>query len=148
MQSLLFGTLVFVIEVPLVYLRQHCVDKVDCNIYFFVHEALYVCGAASAIRPGPLQRAGAFIPGGKGKHEARQAVFLTPTNHFGDDFEEEKSDDDSTIPQKASYVTRWRHNQDALYWVRLQRAQDQRSEFWQMKSFPIMTDTKNTRRLH
>ena len=42
MQSVLLGTLVFVLEVVPVNLRQHFVNKVDCDTYFFVHAALYV----------------------------------------------------------------------------------------------------------
>ena len=59
----------------------------------------------------------------------------------GNDPEEETPHDDHAIPQKASYVTRWKRKQDAVYWVRLQRAQDQGLEFWQTKSFAIMTYT-------
>ena len=48
------------------------------------------------------------IPVGKEKDKARQAVFLTPTNPFEDDPEEEELRDDFTVPQKASYVTKWK----------------------------------------
>ena len=78
-----------------------------------------------------------LIPGGKEKDKARQAVFLTPTNPFGDDPEEEEPHDDFTVQQKASYVTKY--CQKAVYWVRLSKAQDQGLEFWQTKSFAIMT---------
>ena len=36
-------------------------------------------------------------------------------------------------------VTRCKHDQDAVYWTRLSKAQDQELEFWQTKSFAIMT---------
>ena len=51
----------------------------------------------------------------------------------------EEPHDDFTVPQKASYVTNWKDNQSAVYWVRLSEAQDQGLEFWQTKSFAIMT---------
>ena len=75
-----------------------------------------------------------FITGGK----ARQAVFLTPLNPFGKDPEEEKRHSDYTVLQKAPCETKWKRNQDAVYWVRLKEAQDQRLESWQTKSFAIV----------
>ena len=80
-----------------------------------------------------------LIPGGKEKDKARRAVFLTPTNPFGDDPEEERPHDDFTVPQKAPHVTKWKYDQNAVCWVRLSKAQDQGLEFWQTKSFAIMT---------
>ena len=76
--------------------------------------------------------------GGKEEDKARHAVFLTPTNLSGDVLEEEKPDDDFTVPQKAPHVTKWKYDQNAVYWVRLSKAQDQGLEFWQTKSFAIM----------
>ena len=37
------------------------------------------------------------------------------------------------------YVTRWKHDQDAVHWIRLSTAKDQGLEFWQTKPFAIMT---------
>ena len=79
-----------------------------------------------------------LIPGGKEKEKTRQAVFLTPTNPLGNDPEEEPHDD-YTVPQKILYVTRWKHDKNAENCVRLSKAQDQGLEFWQTKSFAIMT---------
>ena len=76
--------------------------------------------------------------GGKEEDKARHAVFLTPTNLSGDVLEEEKPDDDFTVPQKAPHVTKWKYDQNAVFWVRLSKAQDQGLEFWQTKSFAIM----------
>ena len=78
-------------------------------------------------------------PRGKEKDKARQAVFLTPTNPFGNDPEEEEPHDDYTGPQKVPYATRWKPDQDAVYWIRLSKAQDQGLKFWQTRSFAIMT---------
>ena len=79
-----------------------------------------------------------LIQGGKEKGKDRQAVFLTPTNHFGNDREEEPHND-YTVPQKVLFVTRWKDDQNAVYCVRLSKAQDQGLEFWQTKAFAIMT---------
>ena len=43
------------------------------------------------------------------------------------------------IPQKVHYNTYWKHNQDAEYWTKWFRAQDQGLQFWQTKSFAIIT---------
>ena len=75
---------------------------------------------------------GGLITGGTEKDKAGQAVFLTPTKPFGDDPEEEEPHDDFTVPQKASYVTKWKYDQNAVYWVRLSKA-------LQTKSIAIMT---------
>ena len=83
----------------------------------------------------PLLGNGLF-PGGK---EKDRAVFQIPTNLFGNDPEEEEPPDDYTVPQKVPYVTRWKHDQDAAYLIRLSKAQDRGLEFWQTKSFAIMT---------
>ena len=66
-----------------------------------------------------------LIPGGKEKDKACQAFFLTPTNLFGNDPEEEEPHDEYTVPQKVPFVTRWKHDQNAVFWVRLSKAQDQ-----------------------
>ena len=52
--------------------------------------------------------------------------------------DEEKRHDDYTVPQKVHYKTFWKHNQDAVHWVRLSKAQDQGARFWQTKSFATM----------
>ena len=41
------------------------------------------------------------------------------------DPDEEKPHDDNPVLQKVHYKTRWKHNQDAVYWIKLSRAQDQ-----------------------
>ena len=69
------------------------------------------------------------------------SVFLTPTNPIGDDPEEEEPHDDFTVPHKAAYATKWKYDQNAVYWIRLSKAQNQGLEFWQTKSFAIITCT-------
>ena len=44
-----------------------------------------------------------------------------------------------TVPQKVHNTTHWKHNQDAVHWIKLSRAQDQGVQFWQTKSFAIIT---------
>ena len=53
--------------------------------------------------------------------------------------EEEELHDDFTVPQTASYVVKWKYDQNASKWARLSKAQDQGLKFWQTKSFAIMT---------
>ena len=36
-------------------------------------------------------------------------------------------------------VSKWKHDQNAVCWIRCSKAQDQGLEFWQTKSFAIMT---------
>ena len=55
--------------------------------------------------------------GGKENDKARQAVFFTPLNQFGNDTDEEKLHGDHTVPQKVHYQTCWKRNQDAVYWI-------------------------------
>ena len=46
------------------------------------------------VRELPLHIGHGLIPGGKEKDKARQTVFLTPTNPFGNDPEEDEPHDD------------------------------------------------------
>ena len=46
---------------------------------------------------------------------------LTPLNPFGKEPEEEKPQSDYRVLQKAPYETRWKRNQDAVYWVLLEK---------------------------
>ena len=55
-----------------------------------------------------------LIQGGKEKDKDRQAVFLTPTNPFGNDPEEEPHND-YTVPQKVLFVSRWKDDKNAVY---------------------------------
>ena len=82
-----------------------------------------------------------IIPGGKEKDKARQAAFFTPPDPFGNNPDEEKPHDDCTVPQKVHYKINWKHNQDAVCWIKLSRAQDQGLQCWQTKSFAISHDS-------
>ena len=80
-----------------------------------------------------------IIPVGKENDKARQAVFFIPLDPFGKDPDEEKPDDDYTVHQKVHHESFWTRNQDAENWIKLSRAQDQGLQFWQTKSFAIIT---------
>ena len=73
-----------------------------------------------------------LIPGEKQRDRARQTVFFTPLNPFGND-----PDEDAlmvvTVPQKVPYKNRRKRNQDAACWIKLKRAQDQGLQFLQTK---------------
>ena len=76
--------------------------------------------------------------GGHGGDNRRQTVFFTPRNPFGGDSDKEELRDDDTVPQKMHYHSHWKRNQDAVYWVKFSRAQDQGLQFWQTKSHPVI----------
>ena len=50
---------------------------------------------------------------------------------FGNDSEEERDHDDLTVRQKTPCITAWKTTQNAVYWLRLLKAQDLGLEFWQ-----------------
>ena len=79
-----------------------------------------------------------LIAGGKQSKEGRQTIFFTPLNPFGVNPDEEAPSDDFTIPRKVQYHSNWKHDQDAVNWVKLSRAQDQGLRFWQTKSRAII----------
>ena len=60
-------------------------------------------------------------------------MFFSPLNPCGQD-EEEPVHDDMTVPRKFHYCSKWRHDQDAVYWIKLKKAQDLGLQFWQTKS--------------
>ena len=43
------------------------------------------------------------------------------------------------LHRRLPHITRWKHKQNAVYLVRISKAQDQGLEFWQTKPFAIMT---------
>ena len=76
-----------------------------------------------------------LVPGGKESKGGRQTIFFTPLNPFGGDSDEEEEPcDDYTFAQIVHYHSSWKRDQDAVYWVKLSRAQDQELQFWQTKS--------------
>ena len=77
--------------------------------------------------------------GGKESKEGRQSVFFTSLDPFGSDsHEQEEPSEYYSKPRKVYYQSHWRREQDAVYWVRLSRAQDYGWQFWQTKSNAII----------
>ena len=77
--------------------------------------------------------------GGKRRTDGRQTVFFAPLNPMVEnDPEEELPSDDFTKPRKEHYRSKWKHSQDAVYWVNLARAQDKGFQFWQTRSNAIV----------
>ena len=81
-----------------------------------------------------------LIPGEKESDKGRQTVFFTPLNPFGGDSDEEEPRDDCAAQflGKVHCHSHWKRNQDAVYWIKLSRAQDQGLQFWQPKSHAII----------
>ena len=87
---------------------------VDPNLmgYFliFQHWKKYLCHRGRSCDCQSVLECG-WILGGKERDTARQAVFLIPTNPFGNDPEEQRAHEDLTVPQKALYITSWKPTQ-------------------------------------
>ena len=81
-----------------------------------------------------------LIPGRKESDKALHAVFVTPLNPFGENPDEEEHHDDYTVPQKVHCRSQWKSDQDAVCWITLSKVQDLGLQFWQTKSFTIITD--------
>ena len=79
-----------------------------------------------------------LIAGGRESKEGRQNIFLTPLNPFRENLDEEAPGDDLSIPRKVHYQSNWKHDQDAVCWVKLSRAQDQGLRFWQTTSHAMI----------
>ena len=62
-----------------------------------------------------------FVAVGKQSREGRQTVFFSPLNPLGQDDEEESIHNDMTIPRKFHHCSKWRHDQDGVYWVKMER---------------------------
>ena len=82
--------------------------------------------------------------GGKGSDKGRRTVFFTPLNPFGGDSDAEEPRDDCTIPQKVHYHIHWKRDQDAVYCVKLSRAQGQGLQYGQTKSHAIIVHSAST----
>ena len=67
------------------------------------------------------------------KAKKEETIFVTPLNSFGDNPDEEPSDDLSK-PRKAHYHSKWKPRQDAVCCINLARAQDKGPQFWQPRS--------------
>ena len=71
----------------------------------------------------------ALIARGKQSKEGRQTIFFTSLNPFGENPDEKAPSDDITIPKKIHCQSNWKRKKDAVYWVKVSRAQDQGLQF-------------------
>ena len=78
--------------------------------------------------------------GKKREWQSSTNSLFSSLNPCGIDPDEEKPNEDHTVPQKVHHQTHWKHNQDAVYWIKLSMTQDQGLEFWHAKSFAIITN--------
>ena len=66
-------------------------------------------------------------------------IFFTLLASFGSDaHEREEPSDYYSKPRKVPYEGHWRGDQNAVFWVKLSRAQDLGLQFWQTKSNAII----------
>ena len=72
-----------------------------------------------------------------GSRNARRKTDNNPLDPFNSDTNEADSIADLKKPRKVKYQSRWRLEQDAVYWMHLSTAQDAGLEFWQTSSSAI-----------
>ena len=92
----------------------------------------------SSARPILIAEIG-LVAGGKERKEGRQTIFFIPLDPFNGDANEADSITDLKTPRKVKYQSRWRPEQDAVYWIHLSTAQDAGLEFWQTSSNATFT---------
>ena len=79
-----------------------------------------------------------LIARGRESKEGRQTIFLTLLSPLGEKSDEEEPSDDLSVPRKVHYYSKWKHDQDAVYWVKCSQAKDQGLQFWRTKSNTIL----------
>ena len=79
-----------------------------------------------------------LVAGGKQSREGRQTVLFSFLHPCGQDNEEEPIHDDMTVPRKFHDCSKWRHDQDAVCWVKWKEAQYLGLQCWQTKSDAIV----------
>ena len=60
--------------------------------------------------------------GRKRDRQSSTSSLFRASEFFGNDPDEEKPHNDFSVPQKVHYKAYWKHNEDAVYWIRLSRA--------------------------
>ena len=60
-----------------------------------------------------------LIPGGN--ESGRQTVSFSPLNPLEPDGEEEEYHDNTKTPRNFHFCSKWKHDQDAVYWVKIGR---------------------------
>ena len=96
----------------------------------------FICHKGSAFDHWSTIKTG-LVAGGKRSKEGRQTVLFTPLDLFGCDENEEEPSEDYAKLRNIPYHSSWRRNQNAVYWVKLSRAQDHGLQLWQTKSNAI-----------
>ena len=66
--------------------------------------------------------------------ERKQTVFCSPLSPLGPDDKQESFHRDFTVPRKFHHCSKWRHDQGAVFWIKLEEAQDLGLQFGQTKS--------------
>ena len=79
-----------------------------------------------------------LVAGGRESKQGRQTIFFTPLNPSGQNPDEEKFNSDFSKLRKVHYESKWKANQDAVYWISLARAKDKGSQFRQTRSHAII----------
>ena len=69
---------------------------------------------------------------GKESKDGRETSHFS-LNYFGENPDEEEPSNGLSVPSKVHHII-WKYNQDAAYWVKLSRAQEQGLQFRQTKS--------------
>ena len=90
--------------------------QIPCNWKEFVFHRCCSFNINSILENG-------LMAGGKQSKEGRQAIFFTPLDPFGENPCDEEPSDDFTIPREVHCHSSWKHDLDAVYWVKLSRAQ-------------------------
>ena len=82
-----------------------------------------------------LDTNGRAIAGGRESKEGKQTIFFTPLTPSREKTheEEEPSGDLSVLPRKTHHHSYWKHDQDAVCWVKWCRVQYQGLRFWHTK---------------
>ena len=76
--------------------------------------------------------------GGKDAKQGRQIVSFTSVDPMSESQKDEPHD--VTKPRQVPYRTRWKVNQDAVYWINLTSAQEKGLAFWQTRSNAMVLD--------
>ena len=79
-----------------------------------------------------------LVAGGTKAKDGRQTVFFSPLNPLEQDGEEAKHQDNLAIPRKFHCCSKWRHHQDAVFWIKLVEVQNLGLQFGQTKSNAVI----------
>ena len=72
--------------------------------------------------------------------EGRQIVFFTLPYPIGHNPDEEEEPNVLLRTRKVHYHSKWKPQQDAVYWINLVRVQEKGTAVWQSRSYGITVD--------